>query len=272
MGVMTKILQHQNRFVDSITDHSITRQKIDMQTQKINDVSANIKHVKTQLVKQQNSQPNVHNALTTKYNKLLCKYTQLMSIKQQWQNWMQQNDHTYYVQTYKDKLNQYKICSNRHYHSLEGNQAKKYRLNFADIGAHLHPSTFYIHINKVMNLYNKLMSIIGSNRSFIEEPDIEKARKILEEFDKQWKYSAVILNVPISLGTKYHYLHHAIEFMEIWRIPIGYVSEQSIESFHKTCSMVFRRYVNQRGTLRIKYAIRQLFLITSPVYQNMDNN
>ena len=68
-------------------------------------------------------------------------------------------------------------------------------------------------------------------------------------------------------GVKLHYFGHCIEYMEVWGIPIGYISEQSIEGFHQTCSMVMKRYNNQRGLLRMKYAIHQLILVTSPTYQ-----
>ena len=46
------------------------------------------------------------------------------------------------------------------------------------------------------------------------------------------------------------YLCHALEYVKIWRFGIGYISEQSIEGYHQTCT--------QRGIQRIEYAIQRL--------------
>ena len=91
--------------------------------------------------------------------------------------------------------------------------------------------------------------------------------KKLNKLHKQWQYSSKILNLPQSLGAKYHYLHHAVEYVSFWGFGIGSISEQSIDAFQKTTTKVFNRYKNQRGTLRIKYGMRQLLFITSPLYQ-----
>ena len=72
---------------------------------------------------------------------------------------------------------------------------------------------------------------------------IDKAKKIIFEFDKQWKHSKKVLVIKKTLGAK----HHCVEYMSIWRMPIGYISEQSVESFQKLCQSVFHRYQGQRG-------------------------
>ena len=74
------------------------------------------------------------------------------------------------------------------------------------------------------------------------------------------------LDINHSLGAKGHYLGHCLEYMELWRIPIGYVSEQSIEAMKKTYGDILNRYNNQRGLLKVKYSIRHLLLTTSPTY------
>lgn len=119
-----------------------------------------------------------------------------------------------------------------------------------------------------VGLYDNFMSIAAAATPTITTAKIEEAAQLLYKFEKQWKYTAAILNIPISLGAKFHYLYHIIEWMRIWGIPIGYISEQSIEGFHQTFSMVYRRYTNQRGLLGIKYAVHQLMLVTSPTYQS----
>ena len=85
------------------------------------------------------------------------------------------------------------------------------------------------------------MPISGKAKLTIQPTEVEKAKNILAEFDEHWKYTSVILNVPLSRGAKYHYMQHVVDWMEVWSVPIGYVSEQSIEGFHKTCSMVYHR-------------------------------
>ena len=175
---------------------------------------------------------------------------------------------TDYKQAHKQKLDQYGKFTNRYYHSLEGTQAKLYRQNFSDIASSLHPSNFYICMNGTIQKYNKLMSIIGKSDCWVEEQQCDDAQRLLDDLDRTWTYTRTVLGVTSSLGTKYHYLAHCVEYMRLWRILIGYISEQSIESYHKRCSMLFRRYRNQRGLLRIKYALRQLMLITSPLYQS----
>ena len=117
-------------------------------------------------------------------------------------------------------------------------------------------------MNATTGHLNNLMAIIGSADHGIDNKRCDDAMNVLCEYEKQWIRTAQISGI----GTKYHYLYHCIEYMRIWRIPIGYINEQSIENFHKTCSRVFRRYKNQRGLLKIKYSMHQLMLITSPLY------
>ena len=56
--------------------------------------------------------------------------------------------------------------------------------------------------------------------------------------------------------------------MCIRRIPIGYASEQSVESFQKECQLIFDRCRNERDVKKLKCAIHQTILfITSPTHQ-----
>ena len=119
-----------------------------------------------------------------------------------------------------------------------------------------------------MNIYNILMNIINKSEHVIPITDCNKAEKLLQEYYDHWQYTKRILNLNTSLGAKGHYLQHCVEWMKLWNIPLGYVNEQSVEAFHKICSMVLRRYYNQRGILKVKYAMRQLMVITCPLYQD----
>ena len=96
---------------------------------------------------------------------------------------------------------------------------------------------------------------------------IEKAEKLLADLIKQWIFSKRVLGIKRGLGAKLHYLGHALEYVRLWRIGIGYISEQSIEGYHQTCSRVFDLYKRQRGIARIQYAIQRLMFVTSPLYR-----
>ena len=123
-------------------------------------------------------------------------------------------------------------------------------------------------MKKVIGLWNDFMAIAGSAAPEISEEKIEEAREIIVKFDKQWKYSKQILGIKKTLGAKHHYPYHCIQYMSIWAIPLGYISEQSVESFQKVCQSVFNRYQGQRGTLKLKYAIHHIMTLTSPTYQD----
>ena len=142
-----------------------------------------------------------------------------------------------------------------------------YRKKFGLIANDLKLSTFYKYMTKAMDNLNLFMSIIGRATNTISKEDCGKARKALDKFDQYWKEMTSILGVSNSLGCKYHYLMHCVEYCELWGIPLGYISEQSIESFHKVCSMVWRRYLNQRGKKIVELFIKHLLLVTSPTYQ-----
>ena len=122
-------------------------------------------------------------------------------------------------------------------------------------------------MNKLFQLFNDVLSIIGKSTNIISIEEIDKAKALVIELNKHWKRTVAILDISKTLGTKFHYLHHCVEYMYIWRFPIGYLSEQSIENYNQTYKAVFDRYKNQKGVLRLQYAIRQLLLITSPTYQ-----
>eukprot|EP01083_Nonionella_stella_P104551 299819_1 len=69
-----------------------------------------------------------------------------------------------------------------------------------------------------------------------------------------------------SLGAKFHYLYHQYEFMNLWRLSVGYEDEQSTERFNQICSNILLRYKSQRGLLRVKYFVQHMMLITCPKY------
>ena len=57
------------------------------------------------------------------------------------------------------------------------------------------------------------------------------------------------LNINARLGAKGHYLGHCFDYIELLRIPVGYINEQSIEALNKTYGDILNRYDNQRGLL-----------------------
>ena len=93
-------------------------------------------------------------------------------------------------------------------------------------------------------------------------------RQYSVNWDKIWQRIRNIFGISSTLGTKYHYLRHCIDYMRIWKLGICYLSKQSIENSLKTCTMVFWRHRNQRGLLRKKYAIHQFMFTTNPLYKS----
>ena len=97
---------------------------------------------------------------------------------------------------------------------------------------------------------------------------ITKAKQLLQSLYEHWEYTTNTLGIDKSLGTKFHYLAHCIHFMEIWQTPLGFITEQSVEAFHQTCTSVFNRYKSQKVLAGLKHAIHYLMLITSPTYHS----
>lgn len=63
-------------------------------------------------------------------------------------------------------------------------------------------------------------------------------------FQVHWNYAKTVLNtlnINNSLGAKGYHLRHCLEYgyMNLWRIPIGYASEQPIEALNKTYGDIF---------------------------------
>ena len=105
-------------------------------------------------------------------------------------------------------------------------------------------------MSKFIAYYNGLMRILNGSRNIIEDRNIQKAKQILHQYHNHWEYTKRILNMNMSLGKNYHYLCHTVEYISIWNIPIGFVSEQSVDTFHKICCMIWHRYYNQQGVMR----------------------
>ena len=205
--------------------------------------------------------------LAASHNNYAKQFIELNERKKELQHNIQQSSSPNYTQLLMNNLKRCRICDNLYFDALEGNAAKRFRQNYSNIIAFLYPSKFAMVMSEIIKLYNSFMALIGSAKSYINEEKIEEAEKLLKQFDKQWKYSSNILGINSSLGAKYHYLEHAVQYSKIWRFPIGYVSEQSIEGYHKTCSKVFSLYKTQRGIDRIRLAIQRLMFVTSPLYR-----
>jgi len=65
---------------------------------------------------------------------------------------------------------------------------------------------------------------------------------------------------------KYAYLYQCVEFMCLFKVPIGYLNDQSVEGFNKLFMRVMSAYMNQRGQKKVQYSMKKLNLITSPKY------
>ena len=206
-------------------------------------------------------------AMRHRYNRLCNNYQKHSSGKQKLITLTQRPSPNYNSQ-HQQKLNHYGIFKNRYYHTLEDKQARKYRMNHQDIISSLSPTKFYVCMTETMRLFNEVMHLFGKSTDCIDEVYIEQTRDALSKFEKQWMYTSQIMGIDTSLGAKYHYLSHCVAYMDLWKIPLGFLSEQSIEGANKVYGNILKRYKNQRGLLKIKYSMHQLLLITSPTYQS----
>ena len=168
-----------------------------------------------------------------KLYKVYDKYNVLKQKRMDTQRIINEKPSPDYVKLHFQQLKTHHVLKNLFFEKLEGNQAKKYRQSFGLIANDLRSTKFYIHMKKVIDLLNEFMSIAGRTCAEISDGDIDKAKDIILKFDEQWAHSKKILGIHKTLGAKQHYLYHAIEYMYIWKIPLGYISEQSVESFKK---------------------------------------
>ena len=286
MGIISKIYHQTTSYIKSLDDNSVTQQRIDHHFHQMNVVSANCRNKRKEMNKykyyKDNLAKTIHihglcineldqklNVLNTEYSIMYNEYKEHEKSKENLAQLLQSPVAPNYYQQYTVKLGHYRICANRCFDkSLEGNRAREYRLKFAIITSPIAPSNYYRYMCQSMKYYNQLMHLLNKSTNTISKSDCTKAEQILQQYYKHWQYTKRILNLDLSLGAKYHYLKHCVEYIHIWRIPLGYINEQSIEAFHKICSMVLQRYYNQRGILKIKYAMRQLMVITSPLYHD----
>ena len=96
------------------------------------------------------------------------------------------------------------------------------------------------------------------------------ARSFIRSFHVDWQHvkGKCASNNTFSLGKKKHYvLNHNVDFMDLWKVPLGYGNEQSTEHFHKKCDETLKPYANQRGIKKAKCFGRHMYLLTSPKYR-----
>ncbi len=121
--------------------------------------------------------------------------------------------------------------------------------------------------------------IIGKAKAAVSAAEIARAeslsaqiQRLLDALQTQWPF--VNLHEKgerrkhYSLGNKFHNVFgHAVEFMKIWGCSAGWVNEESVEALNKILSILFKRYGNQRGCLRVKFAMSHLHVMTSAKYR-----
>ena len=174
MGIMTKFLNIHTQYAQSTPGDSIIKQQIQCHINQLNAVAVHCKNIKQQMNIQTKTQKqcniaqsqiqNVNESLASlneQYSNLCVKYKTYESHKNKLQQQLLHNQFPNYHQLLLEKLLEHKIFANKHYKTLEGNQAKKYRYKFKEIAAPFMHTTFYRQMTHCIDVYNQLMSIIG---------------------------------------------------------------------------------------------------------------
>ncbi len=134
------------------------------------------------------------------------------------------------------------------------------------------PTKHYEYIQFVMVHLNKLLAIIGQSKPFVNDEECAKAQELLKKLHVHWLEAKSALKLQRNMPPKYHYLHHMVELMCLFNVPIGYFDDQSVEGYNKMCNNIRRCYLNQLGILKVKYGMRKLYLITAPKYSDSYTN
>ena len=111
-----------------------------------------------------------------------------------------------------------------------------------------------------------LLKILSQSKPIVTEEECRKARQHLKELDDAWKVLRQSPFVICEMPPKYHYLKECVEFVDLWKMPLGFCCEQSIEALHQVCNAVRRAYLNQRGILRVLFMMHKMTLITAPEF------
>ena len=177
-GIMTYLFHATAEHIQSLNHKSVTKQRYDHHQHQMNVINSNYQQLITQKSTYSYYKQNmrdtyqmhklcinqINDKITQIDNKCKNVHTQYQEHKKNKQalhNFLQSTAPPNYHEQYQQQLDQYKICSNR-YHSnvLKGNQAKKYRLNFATLASPIAPSNYYRHVSKTISIYNDLMAIL----------------------------------------------------------------------------------------------------------------
>ena len=92
-------------------------------------------------------------------------------------------------------------------------------------------------MNQMIHSINQLMNPHETPSYTIDEAHVETCKTALNESETQWNYTSPVLNAlntSTSLCANHHYLWLCGEHKELCHVPMGYVSEQSIEALNTT--------------------------------------
>eukprot|EP01084_Bolivina_argentea_P260273 439486_1 len=170
-----------------------------------------------------------------------------------------------YIQ-HKNKMNKYGIYRNRYFSSLEGNQCKKYRMNWEAITNHFANSLYYQKHKPFMKDLNSLFKIMAQSKPVLAKEEGAQLEKLVKSLHQKWLAAKETIDSKPSMPPKYHYFDHGAQFCNLWDLPLGFCDEGGLEHGHKIYNMLRREYLNQRGIKRVQGMMGKMYLITAPKY------
>ena len=183
------------------------------------------------------------------------------------------------VETHKAALRKYGVTTNLYWRTLEGRPSYKYLKHWSAFTACISSTTYVSLMTPLVAAMRKFFDVVGKAKAVMAESDILKAdnlsiqiKNLYDELQRRWPNVNLTKKgdrfKEYSLGNKFHLVFaHTVEFMRIWGCSAGWVNEESVEALNKDLGNLFKRYSTQRGCLRVKYAMSQLHLMTSPKYR-----
>ncbi len=75
-------------------------------------------------------------------------------------------------------------------------------------------------------------------------------KHLLTSLHSNWLNAKSKLNLEAAMPPKYSYLYQCVEMMCLFKIPIGYSNDQSVEGFNKLWMRIMSTYMNQLGILQ----------------------
>ena len=138
-----------------------------------------------------------------------------------------------------------------------------------DIMGHLSSTMYYEYTKPLVDVLNTIFGILGQSKPLLTDSECQQLLDSLPKLDDVWKnMTKCIYFADFTTPPKFHYVKEGIHFAVLWEMPLGWCCEESIESHHRLCNVERCKYLNQRGSLRVKFMMDKLTLITDPKFSD----